>query len=196
MTATNPKTQAQITREAYAVGAEKLGTKTGQALGLTHEIAELPIAGSGAKVAVGSHPALEPGQIYHCRGSTIANPQPSDIEVEAAIGVRVYDPKPDLHSKEEIVLKSTKLEQEIEGLKKTLAAILAGQNLATQNVKPIENNSEPVTETVTESTSASTPVSEPTMAELREQAKPLGIKTARMSKETLTEFISRAGVKA
>lgn len=212
-------TQAQIIIEAYKVGAEKLGTKTGQALGLTHEITELPVAGSGARVAAGAHPDLKPGQAYHCRGTTIANPQPSDIEVETARGKNIYDPKPDPRSKEEMVLKSTKLEQEIEGLKNTLQAILAGQNIAIQNAKPIVNYSKPVTESVTESEPSTAeitdtfdvmaetctdhetngqnskpiaPTIELSMEHLRTMAKPYGIKTARMSKTDLVTAIRKA----
>ncbi len=167
---TNPKTQANVIQEAYAAGAEKLGTKPTE---LTHEITELPVAGSGASVSVGSHPELKPGQTYHSRGTTIANPQPSDIEVETMIGEKIYDPKPDPRSKEEIVLNATKQEQEISQLKELVRALIAGQNIGQnktpENTKSIENNVEPVTEPVTDTV-------KPSMAEVRAIAKKYSIK--------------------
>lgn len=171
----NPKIQAAVVLEAYAVGQEKLGTKP---KGLTHEMIEKPIG--GAPVAAGWHPSLQPGQNYASRGTTIFNPQPSDIEVETVLGKKVYDPKPDPRSKEEIVLTATTQAQEISQLKELVFRLLSKQQTAPEPViEPIEPIAVP-------------DISELSMAELRTKAQPLGIKTARMSKENLVEAIRQA----
>ncbi len=203
---TNPKTQASVVKEAYAAGQEKLGTKP---TGLTHEITELPVAGSGASVAAGWHPELKPGQTYHSRGTTIANPQPSDIEVETMIGRKVYDPKPDPRSKEEIVLNATKQESEIGELKtlilqqqQQINAFIAGataqtigQDKTPEIPKSIENNVEPVSESVSDT--APEPdqrlKSELSMSEIRAIAKGYSIKApVGIKKNELIALIERA----
>ena len=182
----NPMTQTAIVTEAYKVGAEKLGTKvcqvTHQDQGTDHKIL-------GAHQCVGSHPTLKPGQAYHHHGADIANPQPSDIEVEAVLGKKIYDPKPDPRSKEEMVLKANQQDNELAELKNTIArqgellnAFLSGAQQAPKSIEP-----SPAPPDIEEKS-----LGDMSMSELRAIASPHNIKTARMSKEKLIEAIKYA----
>ena len=203
----NPQNATSVVKEAYKVGAKELGTVTQQ---ITHIDTDTDWKVYGVKQAVGSHPSLEPGQVYHHHGATVANPQRSELEVETEIGKQKYDPKPDTRSKEEIILNASKAHTEITELKavverqaELLNAFLAGQNNNAKTDKPIENNVKPVTESmpnhdhdgqnsaklVDMNAELSTDMS---MNELRFFAKPYDIKTARMSKEKLIEAINYA----
>lgn len=195
-----PMTQTAIVTKSYASGAAKLGTPVCQ---ITHPDNTQDHKILGAHQTAGGHPELKPGQAYHTHGSTVANPQPSDIEVEAIIGKKIYDPKPDPRSKEEIVLKANEANGKIEKLEamilqqgNIIQAFMVGKNTDAQVAKPIENTIEPVTKTVTESAIKPVVETEPTldcsMELLRAMAKPYSIKTARMSKETLIEAINYA----
>ena len=205
----NPQNATSVVKEAYKVGAKELGTVTQQ---ITHIDTDTDWKVYGVKQAVGSHPSLEPGQVYHHHGATVANPQRSDIEVETVIGKKKYDPKPDPRSKEEILLNASKADTKIDKLEamilqqgQIITAFMAGknggQNTGEQSDKPIENNVKPVTNAVTETAIESpAPLTDSvglvntnfSMEELRIIAKPYGIKTARMSKEKLIEAINYA----
>ncbi len=185
----NPMTPTEIVVKSYADGAAKLGTPVCK---ITHPDDTSDFKIIGAAIQVGGHPSFKPGQVAHAHGSTIANPQRSDKEVEAILGEKRYDPKPDPRSKEEMMLRNNAADGKIEKLEamilqqgQIIQAYMAGQNNAPQNTKPIENNSEPVTETVTKV--------ELSMAELRAKAKEYEIKApVGTTKVALIELIERA----
>ena len=185
----NPMTPTQVVVKAYADGAAKLGTQVCQ---ITHPDDPSDFKIIGSVIQVGGHPSFKPGQVAHAHGSTIANPQPSDIEVEAILGKKIYDPKPDPRSKEEMLLNANKADGKIEKLEtmilqqgQIISAFMAGQSANVQNAEPIENKPEPVTETVTKV--------EPSMADLRLKAKEYEIKApAGTTKVALIELIKRA----
>jgi len=189
-------TNPQVISAAFAAGQEKLREKR-----VAHPASDSPyIAGAVdathhsitksqaptekpiglAPVSVGSHSSLPPGYSYGHRGMSIYPPKRNSKEVEAVLGEDKYTAARDPYSREEMILKQDKADNEIKELKATVLALMAGMKVGeVKDVKIIpEEPKKPEKPT------------ELSMEDLRVEAKELGIKTARMSKIDIARAIS------